>query len=248
MSRDASARRPYLLRAPWSLAPVVLTCEHATRRLPFTNGIGSAHRRILRSHWGWDIGAWELTCDLARRLKTSAIGGRFSRLLIDYNRRVDDPTLIRSEAGGVALPWNAGLRPEEVERRILTYHAPYHEAIDRLILRRLVRGVRPLLLAIHSFTPVYDGEIRRFDIGVLYERHPRRARRLGRALREAGWKVRYNQPYSGMAGMMYAVDRHGSHHRLPCLELEVNDRLFEQRSFVTRLGSTVARTLRDLLP
>jgi predicted N-formylglutamate amidohydrolase len=240
-------RPPFLSIAPRSVAPLVLTCEHAANRLPFSAGIGREQRRLLASHWGWDIGAWALTRDLARRLKAGAIAGRWSRLLIDLNRRVDDPTLIRSRAGKVPLPWNEDVTAEQTERRILAYHTPYHVEVDRLILRRLVRGVRPLLLAVHSFTPWFDGRPRPYEIGVLYEQHRRLAHRLGRFLRDAGLSVRYNRPYSGMAGMMYAVDRHGSHYRLPCLELEVNHDILVRQAQVTRLGAVVARGLGQLL-
>jgi predicted N-formylglutamate amidohydrolase len=247
MTRSASSRRPFLVANPLGVSPVLLMCEHASNRLPFAKGIRAAHRELLRSHWGWDIGAWALARDLAGRLAASAVGGRWSRLLIDLNRRVDDPTLIRRTAGSTVLPWNAGIGAEAIERRVLTYHTPYHAEIDRLILRRLVRGVRPILLAVHSFTPRLTGRSRRFEMGILYEHHRGLAHRLGRGLRDAGLTVRYNQPYSGMAGMMYAVDRHGSHHRLPCLEIEVNQILLESGDATRRLGGSIARAVHALL-
>jgi predicted N-formylglutamate amidohydrolase len=247
MARPATEARPFLLENPRSLSPVLLMCEHATNRLPFAKEVRAAHWAVLSSHWGWDIGGWELTRELAQRLSATAIGGRWSRLLIDLNRRVGDPTLIRRKAGRTVLPWNDGMGPEAVERRVLDYHTPYHVEVDRLILRRLVREVRPVLLAVHTFTPRFRGGSRPFQIGILYEHHRTMARRLGRTLRDAGLTVRYNQPYSGMKGMMYSVDRHGSHHRLPCLEVEVNQRVFEQSRAVRRLGTAIARGLRVLL-
>ncbi len=247
MSRPASRLRPFLTHDPRSIAPVVLTCEHATNRLPWKRKLGPRLERTLTAHWGWDIGAWALTLDVARRLSTSALGGRWSRLVIDLNRRVDDPTLVRRSAGRIVLPWNDGIGVDEIERRVLAYHTPYHVEVDRLILRRLVRGVRPLLLAVHSFTPRLGGSRRSFDAGVLYEHHRGLAHRLGRVLRDDGLSVRYNQPYSGMKGMMYTADRHGSHHRLACLEIEINQRLFERDNAVPRLGRAVARGARALL-
>jgi len=168
-------------------------------------------------------------------------------LWIDLNRRVDDPTLIRRRAGGVELRWNRAVTVEEYERRVLSIHAPYHEAVDRLIIRRITRGIRPLLFAIHTFTDVFDGRPRPFDVGVLYERDRALAHRLGRRFKQAGLVVRYNQPYSGMAGMMYSVDRHGKHHGLPCLELEVNQLLFDRRSNVEKLARIGETALCDLL-
>jgi predicted N-formylglutamate amidohydrolase len=237
---------PHRVLRARSIAPIVLTCEHASNRLPF-RARGEDLRRVLASHWGWDPGGWALTAELSRRLAGPAIGGRFSRLLIDLNRRVDDPTLIRAEAGGIALPWNRRVGPTELERRVLAYHAPYHAEVDRLILRHLARGVRPVLLSVHTFTPELDGRPRPFDIGVLYERHERPAWALGRALRAAGMSVRYNEPYSGLAGMMYAIDRHGSHHRLACLELEVNQERFARLGFAARLASLVAAAVPDVV-
>jgi len=239
--------RSFLEVSAGSIAPVVLTCEHATNRLPSSRGLGALEREILASHWGWDIGAWDLTRDLARRLRTSAIGGGLSRLLIDLNRRVDDPSLIRRTAGAVELPWNRDVDAKETERRVLAYHLPYHAEVDRQILRRLVRGIRPLIFAVHSFTPEYGGRLRQFESGVLYERHRGLAHRLGRSLRSSGLSVRYNQPYSGMAGMMYAVDRHGSHHRLPCLELEIRQDLLLERSSIGRIGTAVAAGIEEIL-
>ncbi len=238
---------PFLRLRPGSVAPLVLTCEHARNHLPVSGGIGRAEREVLRTHRGWDIGAWELTRDVARRLRTSAVGGRWSRLWIDLNRRVDDPTLILPCAGGVELPWNRSAGPDETERRVLACHVPYHLEIDRLILRRLLRGIRPLVLAVHSFTASYEGRIRCFDAGVLYDRHGGAARLLGRSLRRAGFSVRYNQPYSGALGMMYAVERHGSHHGLPCLELEINQELFGRPSSVSRIGAAVAEGVEKIL-
>jgi predicted N-formylglutamate amidohydrolase len=237
----------YQIHAPESLSEILITCEHASNRLPFRRGVGRIQRRILDSHWGWDVGAWELSLDLTRRLDAGVIGGRWSRLLLDLNRRADDPTLLRQWAGDVELPWNVSLDPAAVEDRVTRYHTPYHVELDRLILRRLVRGVRPLLFAVHSFTPCLNGRERGFEIGVLYEHHPGPAHRLGRALRKAGLTVRYNRPYSGMAGMMYAVDRHGSHHGLTCIELEVNHEILRSPAAVRRLGKLVAPAVQELL-
>jgi predicted N-formylglutamate amidohydrolase len=247
MAAPASDRRAYVVRAAHALFPLVLTCEHASWRLPCGLPRAPALREVLRTHWGWDIGAWALTREIAGRLHTSAIGGRWSRLWIDLNRRVDEATLIRTRIDELVLPWNRRLGMGEVQRRIETCHVPYHVAVDRLLARRLLRGVRPSLLAVHSFTPELEGHAPRpFDIGILYERHARAAHRLGRTLGRAGLTVRYNEPYSGMAGMMYAADRHGAHHRLPCLELEVNQSLFAKRGAAGRLGALLARTLKEM--
>ena len=238
---------PFVSLAPAAIAPVVLTCEHATCRLPPHIRPSREEREVLRAHWGWDIGAWALTRRLARDLQCGAVGGRWSRLWVDLNRRIDNPTLSRREVVGIPLSWNRRLGPPQLERRVLAFHAPYHAEVDRLILRRVVRGIRPLIFSAHSYTPVLARRRRRFDIGILYERDLAAARLLARRLRGAGLSVRYNEPYSGMAGMMYSVDRHAKHHGLPCLELEVNQRLFDAPRSVDRLGALVAPAVAELV-
>jgi predicted N-formylglutamate amidohydrolase len=246
--RAPSRAAAFTVVRPNALFPAVLTCEHASNRLPAGGRLDADERRILDSHWGWDIGAWSFTRGLAGELRTSAIGARWSRLWIDLNRRVDDPDLVRDRAGGLALSWNRRLSTGERERRVLEVHARYHEAIDRLIIRRLVRGSRPLLFAVHSFTPRLDGAPRRrFDAGVLFERDREPARLLAGRLRDAGLGVRYNAPYSGMAGMMYSVDRHGKHHGLPCLELELNQALFDRGAVPAGLTRVVADAIREIV-
>ena len=223
----------------------MITCEHATPRLP--GGLAPrtrGERRILASHWGWDIGAWAVGSRLASLLRASAVGGAVSRLVVDLNRSAGDPSLVRREAEGVRLTWNTPLPPESIERRVLAWHVPYHQAIDALILRRLVRGVQPLLFATHTFTNVYEGRRRDFDIGVLFDRSRAEAALLARGLRAAGYDVRFNRPYSGLAGMMYAIHRHGVHHGLPCLELEINQDLFARPGAPARIAAAVARALR----
>lgn len=246
MPQRAVRPQPFVVVAPRSVAPVVLCCEHAHASLPDRVRPSTVERRVLRSHWGWDPGAWPLTVALARRLDTSAIGGGLSRLWIDLNRHVADDTLVRRRAGGVELSWNAGLDHADRERRIRSCHAPYHDRLDELIVARLVRGVRPLVFAVHSFTPELHGRTRDYEIGVLYDRDAPQAHRLGRSLREAGLRVRYNQPYSGKRGMMYSADRHGTHHRLRCLELEINQGSFTTARSVRSLAAAVAPALAAL--
>jgi len=236
--------RPFLSAGRSSIGRLVLTCEHASRRLPVEVPRDPQIRTVLASHWGWDIGAWGLTRALSSRLRVPAVGGHWSRLWVDLNREADDATLMRREAGSVTVPWNAGLTAVGAERRWMEAHIPYHAEVDRLIFSHRVRKIEPMLVAIHTFTDDYQGEARDFDAGVLFRDHRSLAWRIGRALREAGLRVRYNQPYSGIEGLMYAIQRHGSHHCLPCIELEFNQRLFDDRGRLPALARATARALR----
>ena len=77
---------PFLRLRPNRTAPFVVTCEHARHALPSGIATVAADRAALRTHWGWDPGAWDLTRAIARLLGTGATGGRWSRLWIDPRR------------------------------------------------------------------------------------------------------------------------------------------------------------------
>ena len=109
MQPNHSATRSFSRLAPNRLTPFVLTCEHARGQLPPGTRSNAADRTVLRAHWGWDIGAWALTREIARRLGTGATGGRWSRLWIDLNRPAGDPLLVREYVEGHALSWNVGI-------------------------------------------------------------------------------------------------------------------------------------------
>ncbi len=243
MDRELRATSPYRVIHPHASSGVVLTCEHRANRLPRSIRPTAVERHVLRSHWGFDIGAWALTRVVSRALGAPAIGGTWSRLLVDLNRAVDDPTFAREVAGGVRLSWNSPLAKRALATRATVVHAGYHAALDRLIAARVALGARPVLVAIHTFTPELDGERRPFDAGVLFDEDEALAVRCASALRESGLDVRHNEPYSGRAGMMYAVDRHAWHYRLACLELELNQGLFDRAGAAERLGRAVARAL-----
>ena len=236
---------PFIRHAPRRRSPFVITCEHARPGLPQTRSLNAAERTILNSHWGWDLGAWAISRESATLLGCGATGGRFTRLWIDLNRRVDDPTVIRTEVEGEALRWNQPLSQREHLDRVREVHQPYHNEVDAEIAHRLSHGIRPLLLAVHSFTPVWNGRPRNFDIGVLYDESGGEARRFARVFRDAGLRVRYNEPYSGKRGLMYSIDRHGRHYDLPNLELELNQALFDDPRATARLAPIVAQAMHE---
>jgi predicted N-formylglutamate amidohydrolase len=226
----------------------VLTCEHASCALPRQYASLGLRRAELRDHIGWDVGARGVQREIARRLGAPQVASRWSRLLVDCNRDPSDPSLILAKSDGIRVPGNTRVSARERRHRLAAYYAPYHVAVDRT-LRRAVRARSPQqvrLLALHSFTPVMNGVKRRLDIGVLYDEYPALARRLGRALARAGYRVRYNEPYSGFAGLIYSARRHGNTVGVEYVELEINNALVRDDAGVAKLGRDVAAALRTV--
>jgi predicted N-formylglutamate amidohydrolase len=212
------------LRDPSSLASidcVIVTCEHASRRVPSRYRVlFRGQETVLKTHRGSDLGALRLARELAT-LEAPLFAGSISRLLIDLNRSLHHVKL-----------YSAITRvcPESDRRRLAAnYYLPYRNAVENWIARRARRGRTLLHLFVHNFTPVLDGKVRHADIGLLYD--PRRAleRTLCGAWRQALYSaapeltLRLNYPYRGTADGFTAYLRH----RFPStaylgIEIEVN--------------------------
>ena len=189
-------------------APVLLLCDHAARFVPRAlKNLGLSEAELSR-HVAWDIGIAEVTRDLAQRLDASAVLSHFSRLVIDPNRAMDDPTLIPQLSDGVIVPGNRDL--EEVARRarFSIFHQAYHETIRRKLDAMAARGPAPAIISMHSFTPVMKGLERPWKIGILWNRDSRLPVPLMATLRAQGITVGDNEPYSGRDNHGYTLHVH----------------------------------------
>lgn len=222
----------------------VLTCEHASKRIPRSYRSLGLTRSQLADHIGWDIGAREIQKVLARDLPATAVYSSVSRLLVDPNRDPEESSLIPEQSDGVLVPGNTFLTKAERAARLAQWHAPYHARVDTVLERagRKYPG-RVRLLSIHSFTPVMNDRQRNFDIGVLFDAHVPLARAFGLALKRLGLRVRYNKPYSGYEGLIYAAKRHGESHRVPYVELEINNALIRDDEGVGRVAAALRGAL-----
>lgn len=219
--------------------PLLLTCEHASCAVPVEYEELGLDTELLRAHIGWDIGAAQLTEAVAAQLNAPAVLAGFSRLLIDCNRDLGDHDLIVAESHGIRVPGNANIDRDERRRRIEDFYRPYHDTIDAVLLQ----SHKPFLLSIHSFTPALNGHERRFDVGVLFDTFAAEAHLIAQKLVAAGLRVRFNEPYSGLDGLIFSARTHGTRHDLPYLELEVNNRLLRTPADVATMADAVARAL-----
>ncbi len=194
------------------------TCEHASNRVPAPWRPRPSDRTLLATHWGYDIGAANVTRGLVRRSRGWGALSRFSRLLCDPNRDPMDPTLVLRACDDGTPSFN---RRVDEAARVARFHAPYHDAIDLTL-----RAHPPVfLVSVHSFTPIFRGRARPMEAGVLFDRYDDLADRLVRALNDAGLRTEPNAPYSGKDGLIYAPSRHGTAHGVRYLELELRQDL-----------------------
>ncbi len=219
-------------------APFVLTCEHASSRLPDPWRWPAADRWLTETHWAYDLGAAALTRELSAAAGAPAVLARFSRLLVDPNRPGDDPTAFRQRADGRLIELNQNLTAEDRARRF-AYGAAYHLACERAV----DDSPATVIFAIHSFTVDYEGQ-RRDDIelGVLFDDQESLGRRLADALAPVSDLVHLNRPYSGTEGMIYSADRHARRAGRRAVELEVRQDLAVDEGFRRRIVEAMVGT------
>lgn len=185
----------------------LVTCDHASNAVPPCVGGGSLGlpERDMNRHIAFDVGAAEVTRALADALDAPAILSNFSRLVIDPNRGLDDPTLLMKLYDGSVIPANRTADQIEKARRVDAFYTPYHTALADLAARQ----DDTVIIAVHSFTPQLAGRPPRpWHIGILHAFDDRFSTPLLDLLNnEPDLCVGDNEPYAGhLPGD--AIDRH----------------------------------------
>ena len=227
---------------------LVITCDHASNRVPAAVGDLGLSRADMERHIAYDVGAAGVTRHLAALLEAPAILSTFSRLVIDPNRGEDDPTLIMQIYDGTIIPGNRGLDDRQRAWRLESCYRPYHAALARLIASRR----RPVLIAVHSFTPRLAGQAPRpWHVGILHGKDSRLALPLLARLRaEPDLCVGENEPYGGHLDGD-SIDRHAIRAGIPNILIELRNDLIrspdQQRAWAERLAPHLRAVTRETL-
>jgi predicted N-formylglutamate amidohydrolase len=238
---------PYEIVAGQRHSRLVLLCDHASNRLPEEYGGLGLEASQFERHIAYDIGAADLTRGLARRLNACAVLSCFSRLLIDPNRGMDDPTLIMRLSDGAVVPGNRDVDAAERARRIARFHRPYHEAIAGAVAEVRAGGHVPFLVSVHSFTPVWRGWQRPWHVGILWDRDEEVARAMIRGfLSQGDLVVGDNEPYHG-ALEGDTLNTHGTRAGLPHALIEIRQDLIAGKSGVDEWVERVAKVVEPIM-
>lgn len=227
---------PYFIDGADRTGAWVVTCDHAANTVPdFVGGgtLGLPDSDMSR-HIAYDIGAAGVARALGKALNSPVILSNFSRLVIDPNRGLDDPTLVMRLYDGSIIPSNRAA--DDVPTRIDRCYTPYHDALAQLAARP-----NAALLSVHSFTPQLSGRAPRpWHVGVLSAADRRLADPLLKRLAaEETLCIGDNEPYSGhLPGD--AVDRHALQHGRPNVLIEIRNDLItttqDQYAWAERLA------------
>ncbi|MEJ2077921.1 MAG: N-formylglutamate amidohydrolase [Acidobacteriota bacterium] len=227
---------------------VILSCEHATNRVPESlAGLFAGEQAILDSHRGFDPGAIELAERLARKLGVPVERSQVTRLVVDLNRSEYHPALFSKAT--------RSLHPESRQALLDKYYRPFRNLILRQVQAATQGLGRAVHLSIHTFTPELDGKIRRADVGLLYDPSRERERHLAHRWKEILEQlepelvVRLNYPYRGTSDAHVTAlrSRFDGDHYLG-LELEVNQRyVFGSREAWRHLQANIVQSFGELI-
>src|SRR5580700_4390224 len=222
----------------------LLTADHAGRLIPRALGaLGLAESELTR-HIAWDIGIAGVTEALSAALDATAVLQAYSRLVIDCNRAPDHPTSIPTVSEVTPIPGNEGLsEPDRAERRRAIFD-PYHAAIAGLLDARAASDRPTILVAMHSFTPVFKGVARQVEIGVLYHHETALSRIMLDLLRgEGDLAVGANEPYAITDDSDYTVPVHGEGRGIDHVEIEIRQDLIADPAGQAQWAERMARLL-----
>jgi predicted N-formylglutamate amidohydrolase len=222
-----------------------LTCDHAGRAIPRRLARLGLPEHETRRHIAWDIGIGAVGNQLSRLLDAAVVLQTYSRLVIDCNRDPKVPSSIPEISEVTEIPGNRGLTETARTARINAIFRPYHGSIAAALDRRAAASRASVLVALHSFTPVFKGVARPWHAAVLYNRDMRLAHPLFKLLSaEDGLVVGDNQPYAVSDLTDYTVPVHGERRGLPHVEIEIR-----QDQITDTAGQTIwAERLARLLP
>lgn len=216
---------------------VVLVCEHASRIIPAAfNNLGLSPDAST-SHAAWDPGALAVAQHMSKTLDAVLIAATVSRLVFDCNRPKDAPDAMPERSEVIEIPGNKDLSQQDKDARYASYYLPFHAEVAA----QMAQKKAPVLVTIHSFTPVYHGEQRSVEIGVLHDADTRLAdAMLSCAAQHTKHNVLRNAPYGPEHGVTHMLKEHGLHHGHLNVMLEIRNDLIQSEAEQQKMATMIA--------
>lgn len=208
-------------------------------------------KKDLAKHIAWDPGTEVIGKYLSKVMDAPAVYAQYSRLVVDLNRGEDNKECMRDVSDHIRIPRNVGLTEEERQQRLNEIFWPYHAAIDKAVTRFTGKGIVPMFLSMHSFTPEMDGYKRPWEIGILWNNEEKLARQLAKNLRaqNPGMVVGENEPYS-LKSVNYSkntISTHAEGRGLPYIIVEFRQDLVGDRKGALKWAKIFLKALQPIL-
>ena len=226
----------------------LILCEHAAHDIPARYGGLGLTPEAATSHAAWDPGARDLALYLAGCLDGTLIAATVSRLVYDCNRPPEAASAMPEKSELIDVPGNANLTDAQRAERTETVYRPFCAAVAGAIAARHHRSQPTAIITVHSFTPVYYGETRETEIGVLHDTDTALADAiLHSAAKVAHRTIHRNQPYGPEDGVTHSLRIHGMAHGLANVMIELRNDLIRNEAGVNLWAARLATALRSCL-
>jgi predicted N-formylglutamate amidohydrolase len=237
--QDFAAR----IENPHALGRIILVCEHASNHFPDTWGDLGLPPEARQTHIAFDPGALALSQALVPMLDATLIHAPVSRLIYDLNRAPDQPGAMPARSEIYDVPGNQQISADERAARTAAVYVPFHAGLHRVIAQRIARCLAPVIITIHSFTPVYFGIARQVEFGVIHDADPALAYAICDAARAVPLRTELNAPYSAADGVTHTLRLQATPYGLPNAMLEVRNDLIDTGAKALAMAAMLAPVL-----
>lgn len=231
-------------------ASVLVIGDHAEKNIPRSLGALGLSEKDRARHIAVDIGSREVGVHISKALDAPAIFANYSRLVLDLNRGVFNPTQIAEASDETHIPGNTNLTHGEKVKRINEIFFPYHRKMEAMIKKFMKEDKVKLLLFVHSFTPEMNGFKRPWDIGVIWNNNERISQRYLKQLRQDNPAMTFgdNEPYSLRQPQPgNSIERHADANGLPYLVLEFRQDLVDTPEKAQQMAAIALKSLMPIL-
>lgn len=227
---------------------MVLVCEHASNRIPNRYSDLGLSEAAKLSHAAWDLGAQAVAERLSESMDATLVLCTVSRLVYDCNRPASSPDAMRARSEQFVIPGNETLTYEDRMERVETVYEPFNKCLSETLL---TPSAPPIMVTIHSFTRVYDGQVRDVDVGFIHDQDTDLAIAMMRhSTAYPDSKFALNEPYSKADGVAHTLELHGTSNGLTNVMVEICNDLIEtpeqQDRIAQKLAILLTASLADL--
>ena len=125
---------------------------------------------------------------------------------------------------------------------------PYRNRIDKILKARMENKIIPIIISVHSFTPIYKAFVRPWHLGLLFRKDKRMTSLAeGQLRKNKSIKIGINEPYicnlRGDFSIPYFAEANG----LPYLLFEIRHDLIKNNSGVIKWSKILSNLLEKII-
>jgi predicted N-formylglutamate amidohydrolase len=224
----------------------LVSCEHGGNLVPekfkpyFEEDI-----EILKTHAGWDIGILPIAQTFSKQFGFPLHYAEVTRLLVELNRSPNSPDLFSKFTNPL---------PDSLKKEIQSeYYFPYRDKIESEIRKKIQEGRKVIHLSFHSFTPVLNGDIRKTDIGLLFD--PKMPLEVGLCENWSmvlqnyipDFNIEFNAPYKGTDdGFTTYLRTKFKNSEYGGIEIEINQKYLATKNNIQKISEIINSSFQEV--